>query len=120
MLTIHRSAAEQFIGIIVSCLPILPTFYRHLRSKAAESNSSKTSNPVKGLSASIVGRRSGGSKGKAKDPYQIYSTKGYEEIEAAALERRGGGQGILGGIMKDMEMSVISEKRSPDTPGVAL
>ncbi|KAF7502497.1 hypothetical protein GJ744_005654 [Endocarpon pusillum] len=114
------NAAEQFIGIIVSCLPVLPTFYRHLRSKAAESNSSKSTNPVNRLSASIIGRRTGGSKGKPKDPYEIYSTKGYEEIVAAELERRGDGHGNLGGIMKDMEMSVISEKRSPDAPGIAL
>ena len=104
----------------MSCLPVLPTFYRHLRSKTAESNFFKSSNLAKGLSASIIGRRSGGSKGKAKDPYQIYSTRGYEEIDAAVLERRGGGHGNLGGIVKDMEMSVISERRSPDIPGLAL
>ncbi|KAL8811929.1 MAG: hypothetical protein Q9223_007418 [Gallowayella weberi] len=84
--------AEQFIGVIVSCMPILPAFYRHLKSQ----NSSHTNeSPKGGLSASILGfqkqsvassKRSKNSK--LKDPFPVYSTtddkmttRGYEELD---------------------------------------
>lgn len=100
------------MGIIVSCMPILPAFYRHIRGRALESNRFKTS---KGVSASILERNSSKSKRKARDPYQIYSTKGYEEIDAVETERRTGEHGQLRGIVKDVEMSVISERGPPET-----
>ena len=37
---------------------------------------------------------------------------GYEEIDTTELERRGNDLGKVGGIVKGMEMTVISERRS--------
>ncbi|KAL8676919.1 MAG: hypothetical protein Q9224_007240, partial [Gallowayella concinna] len=65
--------AEQFIGVIVSCMPILPAFYRHLKNK---NTSYADKSPKGGLSASILGfqKRSVASSkrsknSKLKDPF---------------------------------------------------
>ena len=102
------------MGIIVSCMPILPAFYRHFRGKARGSDRSKSGDLTKGLSASILKRNSGNSKIKAKDPYHVYSTKGYEEIDAANLKRHTDAHGEFRGIVKDVEMCVISERGPPE------
>ncbi|KAL8735402.1 MAG: hypothetical protein Q9166_000947 [cf. Caloplaca sp. 2 TL-2023] len=84
--------AEQFIGVIVSCMPILPAFYRHLHNSGS---SPANGSPKGGLSASIMGfqkRNLSSSKrsksSKAKDPFPVYSTtddkmttRGYEELD---------------------------------------
>ncbi|KAL6717346.1 hypothetical protein ACLMJK_005261 [Lecanora helva] len=81
--------AEQFIGVVVSCMPALPAFYRHFRSKGT----SKNSNNHGGLSASIMGfqKRSNPStdrskSSKGKDPFPVHvegdlTTRGYEELD---------------------------------------
>ncbi|KAI4249798.1 MAG: hypothetical protein L6R40_000587 [Gallowayella cf. fulva] len=68
--------AEQFIGVIVSCMPILPAFYRHL--KPHHSTSSSSSPAHKGdLSASILGFQhkgklsSGGGKRSKDDDARV-------------------------------------------------
>ncbi|KAL9599318.1 MAG: hypothetical protein Q9219_003945 [cf. Caloplaca sp. 3 TL-2023] len=93
--------AEQFIGVIVSCMPILPAFYRHVR----QSGSSASRSGKGGLSASILGfQRSKkspvvGSKrskeSKTKDPFPVYSTtddkmttRGYQELDELEAQPR--------------------------------
>ncbi|KAI4198431.1 MAG: hypothetical protein LQ350_005291 [Teloschistes chrysophthalmus] len=119
------NAAEQFIGICVSCMPILPAFYRHLFSNPAQSTSSpyktssdKSHSRTRGLSASILDHRrrvhaQGGDVGEA---YQMYRTKGYEEIEAAELGRV---RCSSGGIVKRTDLTVVttSEGRSGEESG---
>ncbi|KAL9582108.1 MAG: hypothetical protein Q9212_003489 [Teloschistes hypoglaucus] len=111
------NAAEQFIGICVSCMPILPAFYRHLFSKPAQStspyktSSDKSHSRTRGLSASILDHRrrlhaqqQGDDVGEA---YQMYRTKGYEEIEAAELERV---RGSSAGIVKRTDLTVVTSE----------
>lgn len=88
----HSSLCEQFIGVIVSCMPVLPAFYRHIRTQG----SSRDAGSSGGLSASILGfqkrsksssdrsKSSGGrSGGRARDPFPIsegtLTTRGLEE-----------------------------------------
>ncbi|KAL8804121.1 MAG: hypothetical protein Q9182_002754 [Xanthomendoza sp. 2 TL-2023] len=88
--------AEQFIGVIVSCMPILPAFYRHLKTQKISSyHTSESPKGGGGLSASILGfqKRSVASSkrsknSKLKDPFPVYSTtddkmttRGYEELD---------------------------------------
>ena len=100
--------AEQFIGVSVSCMPILPAFYRHLRSSDTIFQSSMNNNQAglgpkplaenhqgfqsrkHGLPSLVSTRKSRFTKNK--DPFPIYSmsddrltTRGYEELEE--LER---------------------------------
>lgn len=84
--------AEQFIGVIVSCMPVLPAFYRHLRN----SKSQGASDEHGGLSASIMGFQSKSKKfsdgsrpskrSATKDPFPLsttgdLTTRGYEELD---------------------------------------
>ena len=99
-----NSVAEQFIGIVVSCMPILPAFLRHI---SRHSQSVK-----KNISSSILGYQSGGSKAskaQPKDPYQLDVTRGYEEIDDAEAQMQATG---LGGFVRDVEMSVIVDHTS--------
>ena len=92
--------AEQFIGVIVSCMPILPAFYRHLKTtgsfhKSSQNNyrkrsgggdlaanilrfqsrnhkESKTSTGA--TSSSSAGKRSKSSNKAKKDPFPVYTT----------------------------------------------
>ena len=100
--------AEQFIGVTVSCMPILPAFYRHIRSSGTIFQSSMNNHQAgigpKPLTESrrgiqyanyafpslISSRRSRFTK--TRDPFPIYTisddrmtTRGYEELEE--LER---------------------------------
>ena len=100
--------AEQFIGVIVSCMPILPAFYRHMRSSGTIFQSSMNNYqagigpkplsesrqgfqpPNHGFPSLVSSRRSRFTK--TRDPFPIYTvtddrmtTRGYEELEE--LER---------------------------------
>lgn len=106
----YHSTAEQFIGIIVSCMPILPAFYRHIAAQRSESGSSGSSSLRRNLSTSVKGHRSGGSKaskGRPKDPYPLYSTRGYEELDEIEAQRQAK---PLGRIVRTTEASVTSER----------
>ncbi|KAL9599258.1 MAG: hypothetical protein Q9219_003960 [cf. Caloplaca sp. 3 TL-2023] len=124
------NAAEQFIGVFVSCMPILPAFYRHLFSSSPQkppSTSSSSYKPhslrTKALSASIINghprSRTTHAQAGVGDSYPMHKTtkRGYEEIEAAELGRGvgspGGGGG--GGIVKRTDMTVVSERRSTES-----
>ena len=86
--------AEQFIGVVVSCMPIFPAFYRHLRGTVT-SHPSKPSYKHEN-SASILGVSSNGKSSSdrskrmkrsgAKDPFPIsavgdLTTRGYQELD---------------------------------------
>ena len=100
--------AEQFIGVIVSCMPILPAFNRHMRSSCTIFQSSMNNyqagigpkplsesrqgfqQPNYGFPSLVSSRRSRFTK--TRDPFPIYTvtddrmtTRGYEELEE--LER---------------------------------
>ena len=105
-----NSVAEQFIGIIVSCMPILPAFLRHIskhpRTRYAGSSFKKD------ISSSVLGYRSGSlkaSKAQPKDPYPLDVTRGYEELDDAESQMQARG---LGGIFRDVEMSVFVDHTS--------
>ncbi|KAL8782455.1 MAG: hypothetical protein Q9195_009640, partial [Heterodermia aff. obscurata] len=73
---------EQFIGVVVSCLPILPAFYRHVRS------SNNTNREGGGLEESILGYQRGKRSTANKDPFPVsaanggeLTTRGYEELD---------------------------------------
>ena len=93
---------EQSIGVIVSCLPILPAFYQRLRGTRSNSRSkSMGKSKSEEASASILGNQRRGrgwpsiastKKSKPKDPFPVAWTAddkmtrdGYEEL--AELER---------------------------------
>ncbi|KAL8832856.1 MAG: hypothetical protein Q9170_004722 [Blastenia crenularia] len=104
MIVSMLNLAEQFIGVIVSCMPILPAFYRHIRHSRSSGSSSSGKNKGKDLTANIMGFQprhlqsqvkisSGGASSKrsksskVKDPFPVYSTtdenittRGYEEL----------------------------------------
>ena len=104
------SVGEQFIGIVVSCMPILPAFLRHT---SKHSQMRYTSSSVKNnISSSILGYRSGSSKAsksRPKDPYPLDVTRGYEELDDAEAQTQATG---LGGIVGDVEMSVFVKHTS--------
>lgn len=107
----YHSAAEQFIGIVVSCMPILPAFYNHLKSHHSQAQSSNPNSFGKKITSSIMGHKSSSSKsskGQPKDPYPLYSTRGYEELDEIEAQRKAR---ELGGIVKGTELTVISENR---------
>ena len=83
---------EQFIGVVVSCMPILPAFYRHVRT-AGFTTTTVTNTDHAGLSESMLGfrrqnrnltDRSG--RSTTKDPFPVsttngeLTTRGYEEL----------------------------------------
>ncbi|KAL8765397.1 MAG: hypothetical protein Q9194_006579 [Teloschistes cf. exilis] len=118
------NAAEQFIGICVSCMPILPAFYRHLFSKPTQTtapyktSSDKSHSRTRGLSASIYDhRRMVHAQGEGGKAYQMYKTKGYEEIEAAELGRV---RSSSAGIVKRTDLTVVSEGRSRESSSPVL
>ncbi|KAK0513519.1 hypothetical protein JMJ35_004505 [Cladonia borealis] len=97
--------AEQFIGIVVSCMPILPAFLRHI-SKHSQKRYAGSS-VKKNFGSSILGYQSGrskASKAQPKDPYPLDVTRGYEEIDDAEAHMQATG---LGGIVRTVEMSVF-------------
>ena len=101
------SIAEQFIGIIVSCMPLLPTFVRHI-SKHTQTTYAG-SNVKKNVISTALGYRGGSSKAskaQAKDPYPINVTTGYEELDDPETGMQTTG---LGGILREVEMTVIVE-----------
>ncbi|KAL8692042.1 MAG: hypothetical protein Q9218_002851 [Villophora microphyllina] len=83
---------ELFMGVIVSCMPILPAFYTHLRGTAAANTGQED------FSTSILGHQSRNksatmkdklstkrSKRSKKDPFPVstngeIATRGYEEL----------------------------------------
>lgn len=83
---------EQFIGVVVSCMPILPAFYRHVRTTSVVTNTHNA-----GLSESILGYqrknknnnfKDRSKRSTAKDPFPVNSTtnaelttRGYEELD---------------------------------------
>ncbi|KAI4259020.1 MAG: hypothetical protein L6R42_004787 [Xanthoria sp. 1 TBL-2021] len=92
MIVSQLNLAEQFIGVIVSCMPILPAFLRHVRRSATVS---VNGSPKGEFTAKILvfqkpnvisTKRSKSSK--TKDPFPVYSTTddemttlGYEELD---------------------------------------
>lgn len=99
-------------------MPILPAFYRHLRTHHLSPKSSPRGSPnlSKRITNSFLSQRRGGGGGgggsgnasaskKAPDPYPLYSTRGYEELEEMEA-----GKG-LGGIVRGTEVSVVVEDR---------
>ncbi|MCJ1460422.1 hypothetical protein MMC28_010804 [Mycoblastus sanguinarius] len=103
--------AEQFIGIVVSCMPILPAFYRHVAAQHSQSGSSGSSGLRNNLSSSILGHRKSGSKdskAQPKDPYPLYSTRGYEELDETEAQRQAKS---LGGIIRGTETTIVFESR---------
>jgi hypothetical protein len=108
---IPHSTAEQFIGIVVSCMPILPAFYRHISSQLSQSGYPGTSGPSKNITSSMLGHRNDSSKisrTRPRDPYPLDSVRAYEELNDTEAQRHGKG---AGGIFRDVEMSVIVEHR---------
>ncbi|KAL6712882.1 hypothetical protein ACLMJK_009594 [Lecanora helva] len=126
MVLLLLNAAEQFIGIIVCCMPILPAFYRHIKAyhqhhlalfpqqplSPSDPSSSSGGSPTrlkKFTTNSFIApgndseRRQMMRKSGARDPYPVYSTRGYEELDE--LER-GKGEGIV----RELEVSVVSER----------
>ena len=106
-----NSVAEQFIGIVVSCMPILPAFLRHI-SKHSQ-NRYAGSSVKKNLGSSILGYQSGrskASKAQPKDPYPLdVTTRSYEEIDDTEAQMQATG---LGGIVRTVEMSVFVDHTS--------
>ena len=101
------SVAEQFIGIVVSCMPLLPAFVRHIskHSQTTYAGSSVKKNAIStalGYRASI----SKASKAQPKDPYPISVTRGYEELDDPETQMQATGLGV---IVRDVEMTVIVE-----------
>lgn len=108
---IPHSTAEQFIGIVVSCMPILPAFYRHISSQLSQSGYSGTSGPSNNIMPMVLGHRNDSSKGsrtRPRDPYPLDSIRGYEELNDTEAQRHEKG---AGGMVRDMEMSVMVEHR---------
>ena len=104
-----NSVAEQFIGIVVSCMPILPAFLRHI-SKHPQTRYAGSSGK-KNIS-SILGIQSGSSKAskaQPRDPYPLDVTRGYEEIDDAEAHMQATG---LGCNVADVEMSVFVDHTS--------
>ncbi|KAI4156800.1 MAG: hypothetical protein L6R39_001022 [Caloplaca ligustica] len=100
---------ERFIGVVVSCMPILPAFLRHFRNTGSTAKSrsiNRNANGEAGLSATILGSQrrnttfiSIGPKqsklSKTKDLFPVYATmddrlttRGYEEIEEMKMGPR--------------------------------
>ena len=106
-----NSVAEQFIGIVVSCMPILPAFLRHI-SKDSQKKLAGSS-VKKNFGSSILGYQSGrskASKAQPKDQYPLdVTTRGYEEIDDAEAQMQATG---LGGIVRTVEMSVFVDHTS--------
>ena len=113
-------------------MPILPAFYRHIRTLHQDRQHRQQSNPSASSAANgsptrlkkfttnsfLAGKGSGGSsersadggKGKGgKDPYPLYSTRGYEELDELEAQRRDA-KG-MGGIVRGTEVSVVVEDR---------
>lgn len=92
MITSMLKLAEQFIGIVVSCMPIFPPFYRHVRSIGSHAANDDRS----GFSANILGfqsdknhfsdRSKQSKRSTTKDPFPVSTTTGdltpcgYEEL----------------------------------------
>ena len=84
---------EQFIGVVVSCMPIFPAFYRHLRGAGTSADSKPTDkeedSAILGVTSKgkSTGERSKRSKRSgAKDPFPIsavgeLTTRGYQELD---------------------------------------
>lgn len=102
-----NSVAEQFIGIVVSCMPILPAFLRHT-SKHSQKRYA-VSSVKKNINSSILRYQSGrskASKAQPKDPYPLDVTRGYYEIDDVEAHMQATG---LGGIVREVEISVFVE-----------
>lgn len=92
MIVSQLNLAEHFIGVIVSCMPILPAFFRHFRRSAAASvNGSPkgefTANILVFQKPNVISTKRSKSS-KTKDPFPVYSTtddkmttRGYEELD---------------------------------------
>ena len=107
---VPNSVAEQFIGIVVSCMPLLPAFLRHI-SKHSQRRYAGSS-IKKNKNSSILRYRSGSSKAskaQPKDPYPLDVTRGYEELDDAAAQTQAT---ELGGSVRDVEMSVFVKHTS--------
>ena len=106
-----NSVAEQFIGIVVSCMPILPAFLRHISKHSQKRYAG--SNVKKNIGSSFLGYqsdRSKASKAQPKDPYPLdVPTRGYEEIDDAEAHMQAT---RLGGIVRTVEMSVFVDHTS--------
>ena len=100
-----NSVTKQFIGIVVSCMPILPAFLRHISKHSQKTYAG--SSVKKNIGSSILGYQSGrskASKAQPKGPYPLDVTRGYEEIDDAEGHMQATG---LGGIVRTVEMSVF-------------
>lgn len=92
-------------------MPILPAFYRHIKAPHSESGLSGPSSLARKVTNTFLGQRSNSSKGsktQPKDPYPLYSTRGYEELDELEAQKRGKASG---GIVRDTEVSVVVEDR---------
>ena len=119
MLTPIYSAGEQFAGIIVCCLPILPAFYRHIKThnRSSHDDSGPLPQSPGGLSQkltnSFLGGRHRGAEGpkalaaaQLKEPFPLYSSRGYEELDE--IEAQMGGRRIV----RRTDISVTVESRA--------
>ncbi len=92
-------------------MPILPAFYRYLKAHRSQSGSSGPSSLSKKITNSFLDHRASNPKAlkaRPKDPFPLYSTKGYEELEEMEAQRQAKG---LGGIVRGTEVSVVVEDR---------
>lgn len=111
------NAGEQFIGIVVSCMPVIPAFYRHIkthRSFRRGSSDRVTGSLVKKITNSFLGHRNSNDPSKVvakpKDPFPLYSTRGYEELDEmdARVQEQASG---VGGIVRGTEISIVMKSR---------
>jgi hypothetical protein len=72
----NPSIAEQAVGIIVGCMPILPAFFRHISDQKSQSPKPSGNGY---MSSFISSRKARPSKGSANDPYLI--SKDYQELD---------------------------------------
>ena len=92
-------------------MPILPAFYRHLKAQHSRSDLDGPSSLGKRITNTFLANHSSsskGSKGHPKDPYPLYSARGYEELNEMEAQNQSKG---LGGIIRGTEVSIVVEDR---------
>lgn len=77
------SIAEHAIGLIVACMPVIPAFFRHLKSKRATTQASSTAKESwkPSLGSNSLSYRASGRppRGSTKDPYLL--SRDYKELD---------------------------------------
>lgn len=78
-----RSIAEHAIGLIVACMPVIPAFFRHIKSKRATTQASSTAKESwkPSLGSNSLSYRASGRppRGSTKDPYLL--SRDYKELD---------------------------------------